>query len=176
MKLILSTLLAFSISYAGNFTLTSDDLKGQLTKQQEFDGFGCNGKNISPDLKWVNAPKETKSFAIIMYDKDAPTGSGWWHWSVFNIPASTSSIKSNASKLKLYPKGTIEGANDFETVGFGGACPPRGHKDHSYVTTIHALDVEHFDMDENTSRAFVGYMINSHTIQQSSVVSYYKRP
>ena len=175
MKLILSMLLVFSLSYAGNFTLQSDDLSGQLTKKQEFDGFGCSGKNISPDLKWSNAPKGTKSFAILMYDKDAPTGSGWWHWSVFNIPSSTTSISSNASKLKLLPKGTLEGTNDYGLVGFGGACPPEGHGDHAYVITLHALDIEKLDINTKTNQAVVGYMINAHTIQKSSIISYYKR-
>jgi len=175
MKIILSTLLAFSISYAGNFTLKSDDLQGQLSIKQEFNGFGCRGKNISPDLKWSDAPKGTKSFAILMYDKDAPTGSGWWHWTVFNIPASAKGISSNASNSELLPKGTIEGTNDYGMVGFGGACPPKGHGFHSYVTTVYALDVEHLDINEKTNQAVVGYMINSHTIQKSSIISYYER-
>lgn len=175
MKSILSLLLALSISYAGNFTLTSDDLNGQLTKKQEFDGFGCSGKNISPDLQWSDVPKGTKSFAILMYDKDAPTGSGWWHWMAFNIPASTTNISSNASKLKLLPKGTLEGTNDYGAVGFGGACPPEGHGDHTYVITVHALDVAKLDIDAKTNQAVVGYMINAHTIAKSSIISYYRR-
>lgn len=175
MKLLLLTLLAFSITYAGNFTLTSSDLQGQLTTQQEFNGFGCSGKNISPDLKWSDAPKGTKSFAILMYDKDAPTGSGWWHWMAFNIPASTTSISSNASNSKLLPKGMVEGTNDYGLVGFGGACPPKGHGVHTYVVSIHALDVEHLDIDATTNQSVIGYMINSHTIQKSSLISYYER-
>lgn len=172
MKSLLLTLLVFSITYAGNFTLTSDDLQGQLTLEQEFNGFGCSGKNISPDLHWSDAPKETKSFAVLMYDKEAPTGSGWWHWMVFNIPVSAKGISSNASNSELLPKGAVEGTNDYGTVGFGGACPPKDHGFHSYVTTVHALDVEHLDIDEKTNQAVVGYMINSHTIQKSSIVSY----
>ena len=175
MKILLSTLLTFSLSYAGNFTLTSNDLNGQLSKTQEFDGFGCSGKNISPDLKWSDAPIGTKSFAILMYDKDAPTGSGWWHWMAFNIPKSATGITSNASKLNLLPKGTIEGTNDYGTVGFGGACPPEGHGDHTYVITVHALDVEKLDVNAKTNQAVVGYMINAHTIKKSSVISYYSR-
>jgi len=175
MKYLLTLLLAFSIANAGNFTLTSEDLSGQLTIKQEFDGFGCSGKNISPDLKWSDVPKGTKSFAIIMYDKDAPTGSGWWHWMAFNIPASTTSISSNASGLKQLPKGTLEATNDYGSVGFGGACPPEGHGDHTYVITIHALDVAKLDINAKTNQAVVGYMINAHTIKKSSIISYYKR-
>ena len=175
MKVIIIALLAFSISYAGNFTLTSDDLSGQLTSKQEFNGFGCSGKNVSPDLSWSDMPKETKSFAITMYDKDAPTGSGWWHWSVFNIPVSTRSIASGASNSQSLPKGMIEGTNDYGSVGFSGACPPKGHGDHTYVVTIHALDVAKLDINKKTNQAVVGYMINAHTIKKSSIISYYKR-
>ena len=175
MKYLIILMLTLGIAYGENFTLTSDDLKGQLTKKQEFKGFGCSGENISPALNWSNAPKETKSFAIIMYDPDAPTGSGWWHWSAFNIAASTTSLASNASGLKLLPKGSAEGTNDYGSVGFGGACPPKGDGDHRYVLTIHALDVEHLDINEKTNQAVVGYMINAHSIKKSSIISYYER-
>lgn len=175
MKILMSMLLLASITYAGNFTLSSDELGGQLTKKQEFDGFGCSGENISPALQWSDAPKGTKSFAILMYDPDAPTGSGWWHWSIFNIPASATTLASNASKLKLLPKGSVEGVNDYGNVGFGGACPPEGDGAHRYVITLHALDVAHLDINEKTNQAVVGFMINSHTIQKTSLISYYER-
>ncbi|MEA1983730.1 MAG: YbhB/YbcL family Raf kinase inhibitor-like protein [Campylobacterota bacterium] len=175
MKYLMMLLITLELVYGGNFTLTSNELSGQLTKKQEFNGFGCSGKNISPDLAWSDAPKGTKSFAILMYDKDAPTGSGWWHWMAFNIPASTTSVSSNASNSKLLPKGTVEGTNDYGTVGFGGECPPEGHGDHAYVVTVHALDVEHLDIDATTNQSVIGYMINAHTIKKSSIVSYYER-
>ncbi|HIP20483.1 MAG TPA: YbhB/YbcL family Raf kinase inhibitor-like protein, partial [Sulfurimonas sp.] len=107
MKTLFLSLLVVTLSYGANFTLSSKDLGGQLLSTQEFDGFGCSGKNISPELSWKDAPKGTKSFAITMYDKDAPTGSGWWHWSLFNIPASVSQIPTNASRTQLLPKGTV---------------------------------------------------------------------
>ena len=175
MKILLATLLTSSFLLAGNFTLKSQDLGGQLTKAQEFNGFGCSGKNISPQLSWSDAPKDTKSFAITMYDKDAPTGSGWWHWSVFNLPNTTTTIKSNASALNLLPKGSSEGTNDYGSVGFGGACPPKGHGFHTYVITIYALDTEKLEINKSTNQAVVGYMINSHSIEKSSIISYYKR-
>ena len=175
MKTFLSLLLLATLSYSANFTLQSPDLAGQLTSSQEFDGFGCSGKNISPQLIWRDAPKGTKSFAVTMYDKDAPTGSGWWHWTLFNIPSSATSIAPNASRTALLPKGSVEGTNDYGLVGFGGACPPKGHGFHTYVTTVYALDVDTLDIDKNTNQAVVGYMINAHTIKKSSVVSYYKR-
>ncbi|MDQ7067530.1 MAG: YbhB/YbcL family Raf kinase inhibitor-like protein [Sulfurimonas sp.] len=94
---------------------------------------------------------------------------------IFNIPASTTTIATNASQTKLLPKGAVEGTNDYGEVGFGGACPPKGDGFHTYVITVYALDVEKLDIDESTNQAVVGYMINAHTIEKSSIVSYYKR-
>ena len=84
-KVLLSLALCASFLFADNFTLSSSDLKGQLTNKEVFSGFGCSGENISPELSWKDAPKGTKSFAITVYDPDAPTGSGWWHWVVFDL-------------------------------------------------------------------------------------------
>lgn len=162
---------------AEGFTLSSKDLQGQLSKSQVFNGFGCQGENISPQLSWENIPKGTKSFAITVYDKDAPTGSGWWHWVVFNLEANTTQLAQNAGnkKMNLLPKGAIQSVTDFGGNGFGGACPPVGDKAHQYIFTVHALDIEKLDLKENTSPALVGYMLNIHTIQKASLVSYYKR-
>ncbi|WP_415397062.1 YbhB/YbcL family Raf kinase inhibitor-like protein [Sulfurimonas sp. CS5] len=175
MRIIILMLFIYSISNAGNFTLMSDDITGQFTIKQEYQGFGCSGENKSPALKWSDAPKNTKSFAITMYDPDAPTGSGWWHWLAFNIPKTTTSIASNASDLKLLPKGTVEGTNDYGSIGFGGACPPKGDGDHRYIITVYALDVDSLKIDETTNQAVAGYMINAHTIKKSSIISYYAR-
>ena len=164
-----------ALLFAGNFTLTSDDISGQLTKAQEYQGFGCNGENISPALQWEGAPQETKSFAITMYDPDAPTGSGWWHWIVFNIPKDINSIPSNASKLHLLPKGAVEGLTDYQTVGYGGACPPKGDKAHRYIITVYALDTAKLNADSTTNPALLGYLINLHSLAKSSIISYYKR-
>nr|WP_245609177.1 YbhB/YbcL family Raf kinase inhibitor-like protein [Sulfurovum lithotrophicum] len=159
---------------AGNFTLTSSDLGGQLTKKQEFNGFGCNGKNVSPELSWSGVPKGTKSFAITVYDPDAPTGSGWWHWIAVNIPANATSIPAGASG-KSMPKGTLETVNDFGSMGFGGACPPKGDKPHRYIFTVYALDVDKLPVKASTKPPVVGYQINAHAISKASIVSYYGR-
>jgi len=160
---------------AENFTLESNTLKGQISKAQEFNGFGCNGQNISPELHWSNPPKGTKSFAITVYDPDAPTGSGWWHWLVVNIPADTHNITADASTKHTLPKGTVETMTDFGTSGFGGACPPKGDKAHRYVFTVYALDVASLDLKAESDSAVAGFMINSHTIQKASLLSYYQR-
>ena len=175
MKQIILTALMASSLLAGNFTLESNDIKGQLNKKQEFNSFGCSGKNMSPELHWSDAPKGTKSFAITVYDPDAPTGSGWWHWLVVNLPKSTTSISSDASAQNKLPKGAVETMTDYGSASFGGACPPKGDKDHAYVFTVYALDVEKLDVNEKSDSALVGYMINQHVLEKSTMVSYYGR-
>ncbi|PHS30466.1 MAG: YbhB/YbcL family Raf kinase inhibitor-like protein [Sulfurovum sp.] len=176
MKLLTLSLLTASVLMADTFTLQSADVQGQLTKTQEFNGFGCSGANQSPELHWSNAPKGTKSFALTMYDADAPTGSGWWHWIIINIPSTSKQIVSNASSKHLLPKGAVETMTDYGSASFGGACPPKGDKAHNYTFTLHALDVDKLDLTAKSDSALVGYMINSHTIQKTSIVSYYSRP
>ena len=99
--MIMATLASTSQGIGQTFTLTSKDVGGQATMQQVFNEFGCTGANLSPELSWSNAPAGTKSFAITMYDPDAPTGSGWWHWTVFDIPVGTSSLASGAGDVNL---------------------------------------------------------------------------
>ncbi|MCT7580508.1 YbhB/YbcL family Raf kinase inhibitor-like protein [Aliarcobacter butzleri] len=153
--------------------MTSSDLKGQLTKKQEFNGFGCSGENISPQLSWENAPKGTKSFAITVYDPDAPTGFGWWHWVVFDIPSNKTTLTSRFGNSDS--KEAIQSITDYGKTGFGGACPPVGDKAHRYIFTVHALDIETLGLDKNTNAATVGYYINSHSIAKASIISYYNR-
>lgn len=166
-----------SAANAGAFTLKSDQMGGQLTIDQVFSGFGCAGKNISPSLRWTDAPKNTKSFALTVYDPDAPTGSGWWHWVIFNISAGTTELKTDAGNLQknIAPKGSVQSVTDFGTPGFGGPCPPIGDKPHRYIFTIYALDVPKIDLDEKASPALVGYMLNQHAIEKASIISYYGR-
>lgn len=172
-KTILGLICCVSFLLANNFTLTSSDLKGQLTKKQEFNGFGCSGENISPQLSWENAPKGTKSFAITVYDPDAPTGSGWWHWVVFDIPSNKTTLVSGFGNSDS--KEAIQSITDYGKTGFGGACPPVGDKAHRYIFTVHALDIETLGLDKNTNAATVGYYINSHSIAKASIISYYNR-
>lgn len=173
---ILSTIIAGALSLcAQNFTVTSNDISGQLSKNQEFSGFGCSGKNMSPALEWKEPPKGTKSFALTLYDPDAPTGSGWWHWLVFNIPKNVMHLAENASAQKTLPKGAVESVNDYGQTQFGGACPPAGDKAHRYVLTVYALDVEKLDLDADARPALVGYMLNAHAIAKSSTIGYYDR-
>ncbi|CAM1359581.1 YbhB/YbcL family Raf kinase inhibitor-like protein [Tenacibaculum xiamenense] len=177
-QLTLILLLATATLVGQNtFTLTSSDLGGQATKNQEFGGFGCTGKNESPQLSWKNAPAETKSFAITMYDPDAPTGSGWWHWLVFDIPTNISSIPTNAGNvsLNLLPKEVVQSITDYGTRGYGGPCPPQGHGFHQYIITVYALNKETLKLNSKTNPAVVGYYLNSSALAKASIVAYYKR-
>jgi Raf kinase inhibitor-like YbhB/YbcL family protein len=174
---IMFTLFIVGEAAAQDFTLTSVDLGGQLTQTQVFSGFGCTGKNISPALKWMNAPANTKSFAVTVYDPDAPTGSGWWHWVIFNIPDDVTSLKTDAGNIgkKLAPEGSIQSVTDFGKPGFGGACPPQGDKPHRYIFTVYALSAQKLDLDEKASPAMVGFLLNNYIIAKASLISYYQR-
>jgi len=173
---IVALLLGVCSLFAGEFTLLSHDLGGQLTKTQEASGFGCDGLGISPELHWVNAPIGTKSFAVTVYDPDAPTGSGWWHWVVFNIPASINGIPTNFGNVnKTTTILALQSMTDFGKAGFGGACPPKGDKAHRYFFTVHALSVDKLSLDASASPALVGFMINANTLSKATLVSYYQR-
>lgn len=173
---VLSLLLAMSSVSAKGFSLSSPEIVGQLTLNEEFEGFGCKGANVSPKLSWVNAPEGTKSFAVTVYDPDAPTGSGWWHWIVYNIPKSSHGLAENSgSELKLLPVGSVVGRNDYGAYAFGGACPPKGDKAHRYVFTVYALNTAELKLPKEASAALIGYYLNSHTIEKATLVSYYGR-
>lgn len=171
---LLSNLSIFSQE---TFTLRSKTLSGQATITQEFNGFGCVGKNESPQLSWSNAPKGTQSFAVTMYDPDAPTGSGWWHWLVFDLPANTRELPANAGNiaLKLSPTGSVQSVTDYGKPGYGGPCPPKGHGDHRYIITVYALKVKKLGLDAKTTPAIVGYYLNNNALAKASIIAYYKR-
>ena len=160
---------------AQNFTLKSPDLGGQATVNEEFDGFGCTGKNLSPELIWSHPQAGAKSFAITMYDPDAPTGSGWWHWLVFNIPANINKLERGFGSKKINEIGVIQSITDYGKTGYGGPCPPAGHGIHEYMLTVYALNVEKLDLDEHANPATVGFNINAHMLAKASLVIYYKR-
>lgn len=170
-----AALAVFSLSaQAEGFTLTSSEIKTgvPLSNAQVFEGFGCHGDNQSPSLNWSGVPDGTKSFAITAYDPDAPTGSGWWHWTVVNIPLSVTSLVTGAgnkdgSKL---PEGAVQGRNDFGYAGFGGACPPKGDTPHHYHFKVWALKTDKLPIDGNASGALVGYMLNANKIATAEVV------
>lgn len=176
---LLATLTLAGHAVAAPFVVESSDIKqGQpMTEKQVFNGFGCKGGNQSPALAWKNAPAGTRSFAITAYDPDAPTGSGWWHWVVFNLPATTQSLPANAGDTAsgLMPAGAVQSRTDYGVPGFGGACPPEGHGPHRYQFTVHALKVDKLELDANTSAAMVGYMLNANSLGKATLEATYQR-
>jgi Raf kinase inhibitor-like YbhB/YbcL family protein len=166
-------------AYAADFQLTSPVVKnkGTVGMEQVFNGFGCTGGNISPELSWKNAPKETKSFAVTVYDPDAPTGSGWWHWLIFNIPPSVASLRANAGNPDggLAPKGAVQSVTDFGQRGYGGPCPPVGNKPHRYIFTVYALKVDQLPLKEDASGAMVGFYLNANALGKATLTATYGR-
>jgi Raf kinase inhibitor-like YbhB/YbcL family protein len=172
-------LLAPAAWAAGKFTLTSADVKpgGTLSEKQVFDGFGCSGGNLSPQLAWSNVPEGTKSLVVTVYDPDAPTGSGWWHWIVYNIPASATELPGGAGSGKgELPAGAVQGRTDYGKPGFGGACPPPGDKPHRYIFTAYALKIEKLDVPPDATAALIGYMTRSNSLGSATFTAKYGRP
>jgi len=163
--------------------ISSPDFKeGEVIKEANvFNGFGCSGQNISPEINISDVPKDAKSLAITIYDPNAPTGSGWWHWIVYNVPADTKTIVSGqGNNKKIAPwvsvgKEMAFGRNDFGAKNYGGPCPPVGHGTHHYILTVHALSVEKLKLPKNASAALIGFNINASTIDQASITAIYKR-
>jgi Raf kinase inhibitor-like YbhB/YbcL family protein len=156
------------------FRLTSADVKGTFAPPQIYNGFGCTGGNVSPELSWTGAPAATKSFALTVYDPDAPTGSGWWHWVVVNIPASTTQLPSGASGAKM-PEGAVETRTDFGKPGYGGPCPPAGDPPHHYVFTVYALKAPKLDLDAQAGGAMSGFMIRQNKLASATFTATYGR-
>jgi Raf kinase inhibitor-like YbhB/YbcL family protein len=174
-KLVFTLLFAVTANVsADGFYLSSSDIQGQIANEQVFNSFGCSGKNISPQLSWNNAPAGTKSFAVTAYDPDAPTGSGWWHWVVFNIDAGVNHINTGDSGKNM-PKGSIESATSYGSTGFGGACPPEGDKPHRYIFTVYALDIEKIEQNADVRAELIGFFLNSHAIAKASIMAYFGR-
>jgi Raf kinase inhibitor-like YbhB/YbcL family protein len=173
--------LGSGAAYAQSMTLTSSDITegGTIVNEQVFKGFGCTGGNVSPALSWSGAPGGTKSFAVSIYDPDAPTGSGWWHWVVFNLPPGTTSLPKGAGdvKKKLMPKGAIQSRTDFGADGYGGPCPPAGDKPHHYQITVFAVDVDKLPDAKNdaASAALVGFDLHFHTLAKATLTGLYGR-
>ena len=177
--LMIAGLLMVKVAIADSFILTSPQIEegGHIANEQVFNGFGCQGKNISPALQWEAAPADTQSFAITVYDPDAPTGSGWWHWVIFNIPANIAGmVKGAGSPLaNLAPSGSIQSRTDFGQSGYGGPCPPVGDKPHRYQFTVYALKTDKLPLDENTPAAMVGFYLHQNLIKKAVLNAQYAR-
>jgi Raf kinase inhibitor-like YbhB/YbcL family protein len=161
-----------------SFQLTSTDITdGEQLAIVHCSGiFGAGGEDCSPQLSWSGFPAETRSFAITVYDPDAPTASGFWHWAVFNIPASVTEVPTGAGDEKGsgLPDGAVQLRNDGGLARYLGAAPPSGHGRHRYFTVVHALDVETLDVPPDASPAFLGFNLFFHTLARATLVPWYE--
>jgi Raf kinase inhibitor-like YbhB/YbcL family protein len=157
------------------FALHSDDIAdGRPLAKPHLSGvFGAGGDDVSPHLRWSGAPEGTQSYAVTVYDPDAPTASGFWHWAAFNIPAQVSELARNASADGM-PSGATQLRNDGGTVGYIGAAPPPGHGVHHYWVVVHAIDVARLEIPEDASCAFLGFNLFSHTLGRAWLVPVYE--
>ena len=164
-----SAILATSPAHAAGFSLTSQALQAgaPIGPQHYWNNFGCSGGNVMPDLAWSGAPAGTKSFAVTLYDKDAPTGSGFWHWVAYDLPAATAGLPGGANGTAL-PSGAIEGNTDLGKPGFFGPCPPVGRV-HTYEYTVHALKVDKLPVDKGMGPALVGFFIWQNSLGKATL-------
>jgi len=160
---------------AVKFKLTSPDVKARsmIDDKYVFNAGGCTGTNVSPALSWSGAPEGTKSFVVTVYDPDAPTGSGFWHWVMFNIPANVTSLPEGAGTPGKEPAGATQIQNDYGTVGYGGPCPPKGDKPHRYIFTVFALKTEKLDLTTAVHAAVVGFNVHFNTLAKSEITARY---
>jgi Raf kinase inhibitor-like YbhB/YbcL family protein len=160
-----------------SFEVHSNDVAdGQPLALRHVSGFmGAGGEDVSPHLAWSGAPEGTQSYAVTIYDPDAPTASGFWHWAVFNIPADVTELPTGASGTSM-PSGAVELRNDGGETGYAGAAPPPGHGTHHYHVVVHAVDVPSLDIPADASPAYLGFNLFSHTIGRAMIVPTYEVP
>jgi len=162
-----------------SFEVTSSDVQdGEKLPQPQVSGiFGAGGQDISPQLSWRGFPAETKSFVVTIYDPDAPTASGFWHWAVVDIPASVTELPTGAGDEQGsgLPQGAFQLRNDGGRFGYVGAAPPPGHGKHHYYIVVHAVDVESLGLDKDATPAFLGFNLFSHTLARAMIVPWYEQ-
>ena len=162
-----------------SFSVTSTDVSdGQTLPTPQVSGiFGAGGQDISPQLSWSGFPDATKSFAVTVYDPDAPTASGFWHWAVADIPVSTTSLDSGAGDDtgSGLPAGAFQLTNDAGIKRYVGAAPPAGHGPHRYFVVVHAVDTDALDVDADTTPAVLGFNLFFHTLARATMVVTYEQ-
>jgi Raf kinase inhibitor-like YbhB/YbcL family protein len=157
------------------FQLASDSFTpgGTIAQAQAFNDWGCTGGNRSPHLRWSDPPAGTKSLAVTCFDPDAPTGSGWWHWVAFNLPADLRELPENASASGL-PGGAVQSRTDYNRPGYNGPCPPEGDPPHRYVFTVWAL-AGRLPLDADATGAMVGFNLRQQAVGKAVTTGRYGR-
>ncbi len=160
-----------------SFTLTSTDLAdGQpLNKAQVSGIMGAGGEDVSPQLSWSGFPEETRSFAVTVYDPDAPTASGFWHWAVANLPATVTELPSGVGDGSLLPGDALTLCNDAGMRRYIGAAPPAGHGVHRYYIAVHAVSVEKLELEESASPAYLGFNLFMNAIARAVIHGTYEQ-
>ncbi|MDG4762783.1 YbhB/YbcL family Raf kinase inhibitor-like protein [Solwaraspora sp. WMMD406] len=159
----------------GAFTVTSADIADgePIAKTHIFTGAG--GENLSPQLSWSGFPAETRGFTVTCYDPDAPTGCGFWHWLLVNLPASVTELAQGAgSAPEQVAAGAFSVRNDFGNPRYDGSAPPAGDRPHRYIFAVHALDVETLDVGPDASAAYVGFNLTFHTLARATLTATYQ--
>lgn len=172
--------LGGATAYAQAFELSSPDLAPTqpIAAKHVFNGFGCTGGNISPELNWKNPPVGTKSFAVMVHDADAPTGgAGFWHWVVVDLPAASAGLAQGAGVTSgsTLPQGARQVNTDFGVPGWGGPCSPQGRTPHRYTFTVYALGVDKLDLPANATASLAGFMVNGNALGRVSIEARYGR-
>lgn len=173
MPIVLALAPLLDVVSAAALTLTSPDIKtgGRIADEQAFDGADCPGRNVSPALVWQDPPEGTKSFAVSMVDPDAPLAGGFWHWWAYDVPARAHGLPKGAGGLA---SGTVQGRNDFGSIGYGGPCPPRGAA-HHYLITVYALDIDRLDRAASASTAAFDAAVRAHALAKATLVGFFAR-
>lgn len=167
--------IAFVLSWpalaGGSFRLQSPDFESgaPVGMVHVLNGFGCNGGNQSPALRWEHAPEGTRSFVLTCYDPDAPTGSGWWHWVVYDLPAGTRQLLRGAGDGSALPPGAHQGRTDFGAPGYGGPCPPQGDPPHRYLFTLWALKIDRLPVERDASPAMIGFLTRANALGKAEL-------
>lgn len=160
------------------FTLLSDDVAdGQTLPPAQRSGiFGAGGEDVSPHLSWSGFPAGTASFAVTVYDPDAPTASGFWHWAVIDIPAGVTELHTGAGAPggEKLPQGALQLPNDAGLSQYLGAAPPAGHGVHHYYIAVHAVDVPSLGLPAKATPAFLGFNLFTHTLARAIIVATYE--
>ncbi|MQA97090.1 MAG: YbhB/YbcL family Raf kinase inhibitor-like protein [Streptosporangiales bacterium] len=159
-----------------SFSVTSDDIRDGETMPRKLVFGAAGGDNISPHLRWEGFPAETRGFAVTCFDPDAPTGSGFWHWVLFDVPGDVTELPSGAGSgaFEGLPKGAVHARSDFGTKEYGGAAPPQGHGPHRYIFAVHALDTDKLGPDSDATPAFVGFNLFFHTLARGLITVTYE--